>query len=364
MRLVQIQHPVAGRRLALVEEPRLRLFQTFHSLFDAACRAIRDSRSLQELLAADLSEMKLDYEAVYAGQSEWKLLPAADHPTEPARCVVSGTGLTHKKSAANRDAMHQSGGAGVATAPIKNTLEMVKTFILGEPQDDVPPVAATPVTDSMKVYQWGAEGGRPAEGEIGVQPEWFYKGNGTILRAHGEPLETPDFGDDGGEEPEVAGIYLIGPDGQPYRIGFATGNEFSDHQMERKNYLYLAPSKLRTCSIGPEIVLDETFANLSGTVRVERDGATLWSHEIGTGEANMVHSLVNLEYHHFKYPLHCRPGDLHVHFFGADAFSFGDGVALAEGDMMEVAWNDMGRPLRNPIHLVSTPPTLLTVKTL
>ncbi len=337
MRLVQIQHPVEGRRLALVAEPQLRLMQTFASIFDAATQAIEASQPLQALLTADLSDTMLEYDAVYSGASEWKLLPAADHPKEPARCVVSGTGLTHKKSAANRDAMHQNGG---------------------------PAVAAPPITDSMKIYQWGEESGRPEPGRIGVQPEWFYKGNGTLLRAHGEPLEVSNFADDGGEEPEVAGIYLVGPDGQPYRIGFVTGNEFSDHQMERKNYLYLAPSKLRACSIGPEIVLDETFANLSGTVRVERGGTTLWSHEIETGEANMVHSLANLEYHHFKYPLHCRPGDLHVHFFGADAFSFGDGVTLADGDMMEVAWNRMGRPLRNPIQITNTPPTLLTVKTL
>lgn len=337
MRLVQIQHPREGRRLALVAEPHLRLMQTFPSLFDAANRAIQNAQPLQELLKADLSETILDYDAVYSGRSEWRLLPAADHPQEAARCVVSGTGLTHKKSAANRDAMHQSGGQAAAAAP---------------------------VTDSMKIYQWGAEGGRPAEGMIGVQPEWFYKGSGTILRAHGEPLDVPDFGDDGGEEPEVAGIYLIGPDGQPYRIGFATGNEFSDHQMERKNYLYLAPSKMRTCSIGPEIVLDETFTHLTGTVRLERDGATFWSHGIATGEENMVHSLTNLEHHHFKYPHHCRPGDLHVHFFGADAFSFGEGIALADGDMMEVAWTDMGRPLRNPIRIVTDSPALVTVKTL
>ena len=336
MRLVQLQHPVSGRCLALVAEPNLRLMQSFSSLYAAADRAIESSHLLHDILTADLSETTLDYDAVYRGDSEWKLLPAADHPTEAACCVVSGTGLTHKKSAANRDAMHQT--SAQTTAP--------------------------PVTDSMKIYQWGAAGGRPDEGVIGVQPEWFYKGNGTMLRAHGEPLEVPDYADDGGEEPEVAGIYLIGPDGQPYRIGFATGNEFSDHQMERKNYLYLAPSKLRACSIGPEIVLEETFTNLNGTVRVEREGSTLWSHEIGTGEANMVHSLANLEHHHFKYPLHCRPGDIHVHFFGADAFSFGDGVSLATGDMMEVAWNGMGRPLRNPIRISSALPALLTVKTL
>lgn len=336
MRLVQIQHPVEGRRLALVEEPRLRLLKSFPSLFEAASQAILTSRPLQGLITADLSDTTLDYDSVYSGQSEWRVLPAADHPVDPARCLVSGTGLTHRKSAANRDAMHQSGGQKIAA----------------------------PVTDSMKIYQWGAEGGRPEAGEIGVQPEWFYKGPGTVLRAHGEVLETPDFADDGGEEPEIAGIYLIGPDGQPYRLGFATGNEFSDHQMERKNYLYLAPSKLRLCAIGPEIVLDETFADLSGTVRVERNGETVWSHTIGTGEANMVHSLANLEHHHFKYPQHCRPGDIHVHFFGADAFSFGDGVSLENGDTMEVVWDGMGRPLRNPIHIVPAPPTLRTVKTL
>ena len=33
----------------------------------------------------------------------------------------------------------------------------------------------------------------------------------------------------------------------------AQGNEFSDHRFEKKNYLNLAGSKLRTCSIGPEL---------------------------------------------------------------------------------------------------------------
>ena len=56
--------------------------------------------------------------------------------------------------------------------------------------------------------------------------------------------------------------------GQPIRIGFTTSNEFSDHVMEKKNYLYLAPSKLRNCSIGPELVIDQDFSHLKGTVSV------------------------------------------------------------------------------------------------
>ena len=34
-------------------------------------------------------------------------------------------------------------------------------------------------------------------------------------------------------------------------------NEFSDHVMERQNYLYLAHSKLRSCSFGPELLVGD-----------------------------------------------------------------------------------------------------------
>lgn len=335
MRLVQVTHPSEGRRAALVEENQLRLLRTHASLYACAAAAIMEETSLADCVNADLSGEFLDYDPIYEGQSEWRLLPSFDFPEEPARCLVSGTGLTHKKSAANRDAMHSGGAAQTAH-----------------------------VTDSMRIYQWGAEGGRPNPGVIGVQPEWFYKGCGTILRAHREALEVPPFADDGGEEPEIAGVYVISEAGEPIRVGFTAGNEFSDHQMERKNYLYLAPSKIRTCSIGPELVAGGAFEDVHGTARVSRGADTLWSQKIATGEANMVHSLENLEHHLFKYPAHRRPGDVHVHFFGADAFSFGDGIALEDGDLMEVHWDGYGRPLRNPIRVVQDAPQLIRVKVL
>jgi hypothetical protein len=335
LRLVQITHPTEGRRVALVEEPNLRLLQTDATLYACATAALEHGKRLSERIQSDLSDRTLDYDAIYTGRSEWRLLPAFDHPEEPARCLVSGTGLTHRKSAANRNAMHQSGA-----------------------EKDAKP------TPSMQMYQWGEEGGRPNPGEIGVPPEWFYKGNGLILRACGETLEAPDFADDGGEEPEIVGVYLVGQEGQPYRVGFAIGNEFSDHQLESKNYLYLAPSKLRECAVGPELLVDAPFDHITGTVRLERNGETVWSHAIITGEGYMVHNLANLEYHHFKYPQHRRPGDVHLHFFGADAFSFGAGVTLSDGDIMEVTWEACGRPLRNPIHIDASLPRYIEVKSL
>jgi len=328
-RLVQLQHQ-GTRAVALVREPELILLKDISSVYDLAITAINTGTSLIELIASLLSEKKLKYDDVHGGWSNWKLLPSFDHPRTPLFCMVSGTGLTHKNSALNRQMMHTS--------------------------------AENKPTDSMVMYQWGVEGGTPAEGEIGVQPEWFYKGNGSVLKAHGEALEVPNFANDGGEEPELAGVYIIDKNGAPYRIGFTTGNEFSDHIMEKKNYLYLAPSKLRECAIGPELVIDADFSGIAGKVSVSRNGNQLWSSPVKTGEANMAHNLANLEYHHFKYPGHRIPLQAHVHFFGADAFSFGSQVQLQDGDEMQVEWGGMGRPLKNYLGVQAGKEELIRIK--
>jgi hypothetical protein len=224
--------------------------------------------------------------------------------------------------------------------------------------------ADEPVTDSMQMFQWGVERGRPAEGQVGIAPEWFYKGDGSDLRAPNEALEIPSHAEDGGEEAELAGVYTIGPDGEAYRIGFAQGNEFSDHKFERLNYLNLAGSKLRTCSFGPELVLGASFNDVPGKITVSRAGNILWQREIASGEQNMCHSLANLEHHHFKFAGHRRPGSVHIHFFGADALSFGDGIVLADGDVVEISFDGFGRALRNPVRVDTNPNQIYRVRSL
>jgi hypothetical protein len=213
----------------------------------------------------------------------------------------------------------------------------------------------------MKMFRWGVEGGRPAQGSIGTPPEWFYKGTGATLRAHGEPLQVPAYAEDGGEEGEIAGVYLIAPDGHPRRIGMAIGNEFSDHVFEKKNYLNLAGSKLRTCALGPELVINPRFESVKVEVSIERSGSVLWSKAFSSGEAEMCHSLPNIEHHHFKYEAHRRPGDVHVHFFGTDCLSFSEGIRLQNGDMMQVAAEGFGRALRNPVCVETSAPVLIPV---
>jgi hypothetical protein len=78
----------------------------------------------------------------------------------------------------------------------------------------------------------------------------------------------------------------------------------------------------------------------------------------------MSHTLANLEHHHFKHATHRRPGDAHVHFFGADHFSFRDRVRLEDGDVMAVAFAGFGRPLRNPVRIDRSRPVAVAVKVL
>ncbi|TVP47848.1 MAG: FAH family protein [Halomonas sp.] len=318
MRLIQYRDQQQVR-VALVESAdTVRPINIEGGTYALAQAAISAGESLEQAVTARLSDALINYQALI---DEKRLLPPLTHP-DPAHCLVTGTGLTHLGSADTRSAMH------------------AKTQ-----------VAETELTDSMRMFKLGVEGGKPSDNTPGAQPEWFYKGDGDCIVAPEAELPSPAFAEDAGEEPELAGLYVVAADGTPWRIGYAVGNEFSDHVTERFNYLWLAHSKLRACSVGPELLIGELPAHLEGTSRIVRDGQTLWEKPFLTGEANMAHSLANLEHHHFKYPGFRRPGDVHVHFFGTATLSFADGIQTREGDRFEITLGDFGRPLRNTLRM-------------
>ncbi len=305
-----VQFDDGERRVAAIGDDGPRRVTGAATVLELASQAIAAGIPLAELAASRLGEP--------VELSQVRLLCPVDH-SDPAHLLVSGTGLTHLGSAEGRDKMHR--------AAIENPAP----------------------TDSMKMFLMGVEGGKPADGAIGVQPEWFYKGDGAILAAPGAPLAMPDFALDGGEEPEIAGIYLIAPDGTPVRIGYALGNEFSDHVTERGNYLWLAHSKLRAAALGPELLLGALPQDIRGTSRIVRDGAVLWEKPFVSGEDNMSHSIANLEHHHFKYAGFRRPGDAHVHFFGTATLSFSDGITAEPGDVFEVEAPPFTLKVSNPL---------------
>ena len=316
MRLIQFENRQGARKVGIVNGAAINVIADVSTMRELALLAIRQNNSLErqaQLLRGNEQETYADI------LKENRILAPLDHE-DPAHCLVSGTGLTHLGSASTRDKMHQK---------------------LDDDEDAM--------TDTMRMFKWGLDGGRPGAGKVGAQPEWFYKGDGSIVVAPGAAFPVPEFAEDAGEEPELTGLYVIDDAGHPHRIGFAIGNEFSDHVVERKNYLYLAHSKLRYCSFGPELLVGALPANLVGMSRIRRDGRVIWEKEFLSGQDNMCHAIENLEYHHFKYNQFLRPGDIHVHFFGTATLSFADGVRTQLGDAFEISLPDFGEPLINGI---------------
>jgi hypothetical protein len=302
-----------GLRVVAREGADARVVTGAESTYALATEAASSGRALAEVIEAHGRGEGVDL----ADLAEQGRLLAPIHHPDPAHLHLTGTGLTHLGSASTRSSMHAK-------------------------------AAADDATDSMRMFRMGLENGKPAE-LPGVQPEWFYKGNGSSVAAPGQPLLSPSFALDGGEEPEVAGIYVIAPDGSPARVGWALANEFSDHVTERINYLFLAHSKLRPCAFGPEILVGDLPAHVEGASRIRRGRAVIWEKPFLSGEANMSHSFANLEHHHFKYALFRQPGDVHVHMFGTATLSFADGVKPEAGDVFEIEAAAFGLPLRNPL---------------
>jgi len=316
MRLLQYVDNQLTRVARANDDGTVTPLSRFGTIYALARRAIERGCTLAQVVSGEKLDAPLQYQDL---KRDGRLLPPLTHP-DPAHCLVTGTGLTHLGSAAARDSMHQRLNR----------------------QD-------TELTDSMKMFKWGVEGGKPKDNQPGMQPEWFYKGNGGNVVACGRPLLSPDFAEDHGEEPELVGCYVIDDQGRPHRLGFAIGNEFSDHVTERRNYLLLAHSKLRQCGVGPMLNTGEIPSHLEGHSRIRRNGQVLWQKPFLTGEGNMSHTFANLEYHHFKYRQHRVPGDVHLHFFGTATLSFVDNIRVEPGDEFEIDLPALGAPLTNPL---------------
>ena len=189
MRLIQFETRQGERRVGVVSDNnRIAAVKGVTAMRELGLEAIAAGRTLEQQVLHLGCGDSFDYAELLASH---RVLAPLDHE-DSAHVLVTGTGLTHLGSAATRDKMHQK----------------------AQQQDEAQ------MTDSMRMFQWGVEGGKPEEGKGGAQPEWFYKGDGSIVVRPGTALQVPDFAEDAGEEPEIAGLYLIGPDGRPWATSF------------------------------------------------------------------------------------------------------------------------------------------------
>ncbi|MGQ0567806.1 MAG: AraD1 family protein [Gemmobacter sp.] len=333
IRTIQFRDPSGQTRVGVVTGEDVRVVAGPATVYALAMQAIATGARLRAVIEAALGEDTEDFGHIAAAN---RLLPPIHHPGGDARFLITGTGLTHVGSANTRNDMHDRPKGGT------------------EP----------PKTDSMKLFEAGLKAGKPGPGQIGAMPEWFFKGDAGILVAPGQPLSSPNFARACAEEPEITGIYIVGPDGTPFRIGYTLANDLSDHETERLNFMYVAPSKLRDCAMGPELLIGDLPQDVRGHSRIWRQDRVLWEGAFESGEANMSYSIANLEHHHFRHPTFRRPGDLHAHLFGCPVISFGDGVRTQDGDVFEFDVPVFGHPLRNPVRFEAGAPRVFEVTAL
>ncbi|MBA4740975.1 MAG: FAH family protein [Burkholderiales bacterium] len=332
MRIIQYRGKDGARRVGTVSnDGNVRTIRGATNTYELAMEAIRKRQSIEGVIEERISDEKDLIEKITSD----KRIHIPFHHPDPYHQFITGTGLSHLGSAAARNSMHTK---------------------LSEDESSM--------TDSMKMFKWGLDGGKPETAEIGTQAEWFYKGNGDWVVDPEAQLSWPTYALDGGEEVEIAGIYVVDEKCSVWRVGYALANEYADHVMEKQNYLYLAHSKLRHCSYGPELLIGELPDDVTGKARLLRSDNVIWEEDWLSGNKNMSHSIENLEHHHFKYTEFRRPGDVHIHFFGAATGSFTKNIETKDGDIFEIESETFGSPLRNTLSKKETRDEKITVKTL
>src|SRR5579872_4419661 len=173
-RLVQLQSATGERTVAVTSAGKSHRIKHVTSVYELALEAIKARISIEQLVNQLGTAESVNLSELLARK---QILTPIDHP-DTAHLWLTGTGLTHLGSADARDRMHAKAHAAQAS-------------------------------DSMKMFRMGLDGGKHPGMGHGVQPEWFYKGDGSSLVPPEAPLTSPQFALNGGEEPEIAGIYVI-----------------------------------------------------------------------------------------------------------------------------------------------------------
>ena len=332
MRVIQYRGLDGARRVGTVsDDGAVHTIRGATTSYALALEAIRKKLPIEQIIQERVSHEKDSMDKIISD----KRIHVPFHHPDPYHQLITGTGLSHLGSASARNSMHEK---------------------LTEEESSM--------TDSMKMFKWGLDGGKPSATEIGTQAEWFYKGDGDWVADPEAHLIWPTYALDGGEEVELVGIYIVDEESSVWRVGYALANEYADHVMEKQNYLYLAHSKLRHCSYGPELLLGELPNDVKGKARLIRSDNVIWEEDWLSGNKNMSHSIENLEHHHFKYPEFRRKGDVHIHFFGAATGSFTKNIETQDGDTFEIESESFGYPLRNTLSKNESEDKKITIKPL
>ena len=117
MRAIQFRSEDGERHVGLIEADgeHARTLVGVSTMYETAMRALRERQSLPALIARLATGPVVDYGRLL---KEGKVLQPLDHP-EPARFLITGTGVTHIGSADARNKMHVAAKGANAPSRIR-----------------------------------------------------------------------------------------------------------------------------------------------------------------------------------------------------------------------------------------------------
>ena len=200
----------------------------------------------------------------------------------------------------------------------------------------------------MRMFLMGGEGGKPTGAGGRRAAGMVLQGRRPNHRRARRALAMPRFAQDGGEEPEIAGVYLIDADGAPVRLGYVLATSSPT----------TSPSAATTCgwrtpSCGPPPWAPSyCWASFPMTSAARAGSCGTAS---GLGEAVPVRGGQHVPFagQPRAPPLQVRrlppPRRRTRHFFGTATPSFSDGFRTEEGDVFEIEAKPFTLPVRNPL---------------
>jgi hypothetical protein len=195
----------------------------------------------------------------------------------------------------------------------------------------------------------GSEGAAGTRADDAAAASWFFRGSGSTLIAAGQPLPVPAFAPAGLPAAQLAGLYVIADDGVPCQVGWCLAHPVIDRALAGGGGA--GHARLRATAVGPEVLLGELPGALPATARILRGSKLLSEQSFDLGPATMARGFADLARDHFRYGMHRRPGDVHVHCFGSGAVAT-TAEAATPDQVFELACPALGRPLRNRLATV------------
>ena len=288
MHLSQITDADGARRVVFRDDTTARVVTGATTTYDLAREAIAARTTLADAVRSRGLGAEVDLAAALA---EGRVHAPINHP-DPAHLHLTGTGLTHLGSAATRDAMHAGHRAGKADRFDEDVPHGPRGRQAGARARSA--CSRNGSTRATARSPW-----RPARRSLAGLRQGRRRGAGDRRhlrdrrRRHAVPRSAS-------RSPTSS------PTTSPSGV----------------NYLFLAHSKLRERVVRAG---DPGSAPLPDDVAAPRASCAtarlLWEKPFLSGEANMSHTIANLEHHHFKYGLFRQPGDVHVHMFGTATLS-------------------------------------------